>query len=90
MDMSAFNHANRRSGQPELRALMARITALQAVSPTAKATMVTACSDPLQLRAAKSIEALIVPTASNRRDLAAPTSFNSGVAETLLTQAKGS
>jgi hypothetical protein len=90
MDMSAFTHANRRSRQPELRALMARITSLQAVSPTAKATMVTPCSDPLNSTPEKSIDALMVPTANNRRDLAAPTSFNSGIAEALLTQAKGS
>jgi hypothetical protein len=90
MDMSAFSHANRRTGQPELRALMARITALQAVSPTAKATMVTSCSDPLNSAPEKSIDALMAPSANNRRDPAAPTSFNSGIAEALLTQAKGS
>jgi hypothetical protein len=90
MDMSAFNHANRTSRRPELRVMLARIASRQAVSPTARATMITAYSDPLTRATEKSIDLLIAPDAQNRREQAAPTSFNSGIAEALLTRAKGS
>jgi hypothetical protein len=52
--------------------------------------MVTASSDPLTAGDAKAIDQMIVPTPSNRRNAAAPTSFNSGIAEALLTRSKGS
>jgi hypothetical protein len=90
MDMSAFNHTNRNKRQPDLRVLLARITSRQAVSPTARAAMVTASSDPLTAGDAKAIDQMIVPMPSNRRNAAAPTSFNSGIAEALLTRSKGS
>jgi hypothetical protein len=90
MDMSAFIHANRRGRQPELRTLMARIASLQSVSPTARATMVTPSSDLLTRGSEKTIDQMIVPCPCNLRQQAAPASFNSGVAEALITQAKGS
>ena len=90
MDMSTFLHANRRSRQPELHTLMARIASHQAVSPTARATMLTPSSDPLTRGSEQTIDQMIVPCARIRQQLAAPTSFNSSIAEALLTRAKGS
>jgi hypothetical protein len=90
MDMSAFKHSNRNKRQPELRALLARIASRQAVSPTARAAMVTPYSDPLTAGDAKAIDQLMVSAPSNWRNAAAPTSFNTGIAEALLTRAKGS
>jgi hypothetical protein len=90
MDMSAFKHANRDVRRLNLSALLARIAAQQAVSATARATMGAASYDSSTVANEPTIDRLIAPQGRNPRDQAAPVSFNSVIAEALVTRGKGS
>jgi hypothetical protein len=90
MDMSAFKHAKRESQRPSLAGLLARITSQQAVSATARATMSAAAADPSTASSEPTIDQLIAPKDRNLRDQTAPVSFNSVIAEALVTRGKAS
>jgi predicted component of type VI protein secretion system len=90
MDMSNFHRKKRTGSPPDLSALLARASALQAVSPTARVTtQMGGLTGPTSAMPPE-----IEPFAATRhkmpRSSSSVASFNAVVADALITHGKGS
>jgi hypothetical protein len=82
MDMSNFTHAKRAARPLDLRHILTAAASAQATSPTAKAAFEAGILPQMPDRCDSLLASIGTPDAS--------ASFHPGVAQSLLTQAKGS
>jgi hypothetical protein len=90
MDMSNFHRKKRTGNPPDLSALLARVSALQAISPTARIATEQHAGTAPNSDMSPEIAPFAAPRTLAASQKGGAASFNPAVAGALLTHGKGS